>query len=256
MLRDDTNSPKTADDTLVESTETTTRRTLSWWGLLPPFFTLSTASGLWIVYFVAVQEERIIQLTNNTWRSNGPALYPPYISIAGNFPPASCIFSEVMNLSAFVGFLTGILRYVQLKGRADMPCLNLCSLAVFSAGCFGMTLLGNFQVLTSMAIHNLGTFMAFGLGVVYCWLQSYITLKANLNGEGKKVGAVRFLMSGCITVCMILYFTLVFQQQHVHAARSQWTLVMLFLVFIGTFAVEFRHGCFYLLCTESPSSHN
>lgn len=25
------------------------------------------------------------------------------LSIAGNFPPASCVFSEVMNLAAFVG---------------------------------------------------------------------------------------------------------------------------------------------------------
>lgn len=28
---------------------------------------------------------------------------PRLLSVAGNFPPASCIFSEVMNLAAFVG---------------------------------------------------------------------------------------------------------------------------------------------------------
>ncbi|XP_054613673.1 LOW QUALITY PROTEIN: transmembrane protein 150C [Dunckerocampus dactyliophorus] len=161
-------------------------RTLSWWGLLPPFFTLSTtASGLWLVYYVAVQERRILLLTSNHW------VWLPL------------------------------------------------------------------QMFTAEGVHILGTAMTFGLGGVYCWLQSYITLRANLNGEGEKVGAMRFLLSACITVCMILcilqllhFFLHLYLFLHAH----QWTLVMLFLVFIGTFAVEFRHTRFYLLCTKTPGS--
>ncbi|XP_040914122.1 transmembrane protein 150C [Toxotes jaculatrix] len=220
------------------------------WALLPPIFSACTAVGLWTVYFVAVKHEKISPLSSQHWKKNG-SLYPPYISMAGNFPPASCIFSEVMNLAAFVGFIIAVLRYHQLKHVIDKPWLNVGSLVLFSIGCFGMTLIGNFQLLTEKAIHNSGTFMTFGLGTVYCWVQSYITLKANLKNEGRKVAIVRFLLSASITLCMVLHFTLVFQRLHMDAARCQWALVMFFLIFLGTFATEFRHNRFDVVCTDN-----
>lgn len=61
-----------------------------------------------------------------------------------------------------------------------------------------------FQLLTEPVTHNLGTLMTFGLGIVYCWLQSYITLRVNIKNEGWKVGLVRLLLSGAITLAMIL----------------------------------------------------
>lgn len=94
-------------------------------------------------------------------------------SIAGNFPPASCIFSEVMNLSAFVGasrvdhvhtglchttnyslliflcvagFILAVLRYLQVKNKMGKQWLNVGCLVAFCVACFGMTLVGNFQV--------------------------------------------------------------------------------------------------------------
>ncbi|KAK1884530.1 Transmembrane protein 150C [Dissostichus eleginoides] len=110
-------------------------------------------------------------------------------SVAGNSPPASCIFSEVMNLAAFVGFILAVLRYLQLKHTVVSQCLNACSLLAFSFACFGMTLVGNFQIFTEDMIHNFGTLMTFGLGTLFCWVQSYITLRANLKNEGRKAGS-------------------------------------------------------------------
>lgn len=227
-------------------------RSCSLWALLPPVYSVSTAAGLWTVYFVAVNNERIAPLGSKYRRRNG-SFYPPYISVAGNFPPASCIFSEVMNLSAFVGFIIAVLRYVQLKHRLDKQWLNIGSLLAFSAGCFGMTLVGNVQVFTDEMIHNIGTFLTFGLGTLFCWVQSYITMRVNLKNEGRKAGIIRFLLSGVITVCMILYFSLIAQGFHMHAAQSQWALVMFFLTFLCTFAIEFRHNCFSIVCTDNPS---
>uniref|UniRef100_A0A3B4VQ28 Transmembrane protein 150C n=1 Tax=Seriola dumerili TaxID=41447 RepID=A0A3B4VQ28_SERDU len=194
------------------------------WALLPPVYSVCTAAGLWA-------------------RRNG-SFYAPYI-IAGNFPPASCIFSEVMNLAAIV-FIIAVLRYLQLKQAIDKPWLNFASLVAFSIGCFGMTLVGNFQEM----IHNLGTFMTFGLGTLFCWVQSYITLRVNLRNEGRKAGIIRFLLSGAITLCMIL-FSLMAQRLHMHAARCQWALVMFFLTFLATFAIEFRHNRFDVVCTDN-----
>lgn len=225
-------------------------RSCSPWALLPPVYSVLTAAGLWLVYFVAVNNEKITPLGSTYRRGNG-SLYPPYISVAGNFPPASCIFSEVMNLAAIGGFIIAVLRYLQLKHRIDKQWLNVSSLLMFSVGCFGMTLVGNFQLFNEESIHNIGTFMTFGLGTLFCWLQSYITVRVNLRSEGRKAGVLRFLLSASITVCMILYFSLMAQRLHTQATQCQWALVMFFLAFLGTFAIEFRHNSFSIVCTDN-----
>ncbi|XP_035039995.2 transmembrane protein 150C isoform X2 [Hippoglossus stenolepis] len=224
------------------------------WALLPPVYSVCTAAGLWAVYFVAVNDEQIVPLSSQG-RVNG-SWYPPYISVAGNFPPASCIFSEVMNLAAFVGLIIAVLRYLQLKHTIVKPWLNIGSLVGFAIGCFGMTLVGNFQVFTDKMIHELGTLMTFGLGTLFCWVQSFITLKVNLRNEGRKVGIGRFLLSGAVTVCMIVRPVLMMKDLHMHAAGCQWALVMFFLAFMGTFAIEFRHNRFEMVCTDNLQTHS
>lgn len=225
---------------------------LNWslWALLPPIYSAFTAAGLWLVYFVAVQDERVAPLGSKYRIGNG-TFYPPYISIAGNFPPASCIFSEVTNLAAFLGFIIAVLRYLQLKPRMDKARLNVCSLLAFSASCFGMTLVGNFQLFNELMIHNFGTLLTFGLGTLYCWVQSYITLRVNLKNEGRTAGIIRFLLSGSITVCLVLHISLMVQGYHLHATRCQWATVMLLLIYLSTFAIEFRHNRFYAACTDN-----
>ncbi|KAM4528088.1 transmembrane protein 150C [Odontesthes bonariensis] len=213
--------------------------TFSLWAFLPPMFTVCTAVGLWIVYFVAVYNETVTPLTSQHRGKNG-TLYPPYISIAGNFPPASCIFSEVMNLAAFLGVIIGILRFLQLYHRIDKAWLNFVSMLAFLFGCFGMTIVGNFQLFAMGTLHDFGTLMTFGLGILYCWMQSYITLRVNLKNEGRNVAVARFLLSASITLCLILKYSFI-MISHMHAARCQWALVMLFLIFIGTLGIEFRH---------------
>ncbi|XP_040929188.1 transmembrane protein 150C-like isoform X2 [Betta splendens] len=187
------------------------------------------------------------------FRTTNRSLYPPVVSIAGNFPPASCIFSEVMNLAAFGGFIIALLRYFQLKHLTDKPFLNVISLAAFSVGCFGMTLVGNFQLFNQERIHNFGTSLTFGLGTVFCWVQSYMTLRVNLQNRGLKVAVVRFLLCGCITVCLMLYPFLLSQDITLPAARCQWSLVMFFLMFLSTFAIDFQHYHFHVMCREMSS---
>ncbi|XP_034565499.1 transmembrane protein 150C [Notolabrus celidotus] len=223
--------------------------TVSRWALLPPVYSILTAAGLWLVYFEAVFHNRISRLGSTHMRN--ASLYYPYISIAGNFAPASCTFSEVMNLAAFGGFIIAVLRYLQLKHKSAKQWLNFCSLLVFSVACFGMTLVGNFQVFADMATHNIGTFMTFVLGTVFCWVQSYITLKVNIKNEGRVAGILRFVLSGFITIFMILHFSLSGLSLHMQSAQCQWTLVMFFLLFLSTFGIEFRHNHFKIVCTDT-----
>lgn len=219
------------------------------WALLPPLYSVCVTAGLFVVYFVAILHGQIVPLTSE-YRRNGTAR-PPYISIAGNSPPASCMFSEVMNLTAFVGFIIAFFRYLQLKNTLRVPWLNIISLLAFSCACFGMTLIGNFQLFIDEIIHNFGTLLTFGLGTLFCWAQSYITLKVNLKNEGFKTSIFRFLLSAAITLCLILYSILMSQDIHMHAARTQWALVMLFLIFIGSFSIEFRHSRMEFVVTDN-----
>ncbi|KPP75785.1 transmembrane protein 150C-like, partial [Scleropages formosus] len=207
------------------------------WTFLPIMFSVFTAVGLWVVYFIAMEDDRIVPLSSE-------------YSNAGNAPPASCVFSQVVNMAAFVAFIIGVLRYLQLKPKVQKPLLNIGGLVTLSLACFGMTLVGNFQLANDKELHNFGTLMTFFLGSVFCWIQSILTLKINLCNEGWRAGIPRFLLSGAITFCMLLYFALKAQRLLMHAARTQWALVMFFLCYLGTFAVEFRHHRFEIVCSD------
>ncbi|CAN9504573.1 unnamed protein product [Ophioblennius macclurei] len=221
----------------------------SFWAFLPPLFSLFTAAGVWLVYFVAVDHMTVVPLSSETWDFSR-SLYPPYISMAGNFPPASCIFSQVMNLSAFGGLLIGVCRYLQVRRHMTSVWLNCCSLVVFSIACGGMSLLGNFQLFPQTVIHNLGAGLTFGLGTVYCWMQSFITLTVEQR-LSRVAAAVRFLLSTCILVTVISYFWLMADHTHMLAARCQWALVSFLLLFISTFALEFRDSNFYFVSVDT-----
>ncbi|XP_038142914.1 transmembrane protein 150C [Cyprinodon tularosa] len=222
--------------------------------LLPLIFSVFTAAGLWIVYFVALHYEKVLPLSS-TYRYRNKSQYPPFISLAGNFPPASCLFSQVMNMAAFAGFIIAVLRYLQLKTKLDKQWLNIATFASFSVGCFGMTIVGNFQLLEMMYIHDIGTLLTFGLGTLYCWTQSYITLRVNLKNEGRKLAICRFLLSAAITLCVILLYSLI-KISYMHSARCQWALVMFFLIFFGTFAIDFRHSRFEMVCRDTVELQN
>uniref|UniRef100_A0A8B9N4G8 Transmembrane protein 150C n=1 Tax=Accipiter nisus TaxID=211598 RepID=A0A8B9N4G8_9AVES len=149
-----------------------------------------------------------------------------------------------------ISLVVAVLRFIQLKPKVLNPWLNISGLVALCLASFGMTLLGNFQLSNDEEIHNVGTSLTFGFGTLACWIQSALTLKINLKNEGRKVGIPRVALSASITLCVVLYFILMAQGIHMHASRIQWGLVMCFLCYFGTFAVEFRHYRFEIVCSE------
>ncbi|KAJ0063578.1 hypothetical protein NL108_004397, partial [Boleophthalmus pectinirostris] len=101
-------------------------------------------------------------------------------------------------------FIIAVFRYLQIKNTLYKPWLNIICVFAFSVACFGMTLIGNFQLFVEEEIHNFGTILTFGLGTLFCWIQSYITLKVNLKKEGFRTSLLRFLLSTGITICFVL----------------------------------------------------
>ncbi|GAB5570678.1 transmembrane protein 150C [Prionailurus iriomotensis] len=181
------------------------------------------------VYFIAVEDDKIFPL-NSAERKPG-VKHAPYISC--DEPPASCVFSQVMNMAAFLALVVAVLRFIQLKPKVLNPWLNISGLVALCLASFGMTLLGNFQLTNDEEIHNVGTSLTFGFGTLTCWIQAALTLKVNIKNEGRKVD-----------------FILMAQGIHMYAARVQWGLVMCFLSYFGTFAVEFRHYRYEIVCSE------
>ncbi|KAL6078248.1 hypothetical protein STEG23_006505, partial [Scotinomys teguina] len=222
------------------------------WMFLPLVFTLFTSAGLWIVYFIAVEDDKILPLNSAARKSGGK--HAPYISFAGDDPPASCVFSQVMNMAAFLALVVAVLRFIQLKPKVLNPWLNISGLVALCLASFGMTLLGNFQLTNDEEIHNVGTSLTFGFGTLTCWIQAALTLKVNIKNEGRRVGIPRVVLSAVITLCVVLYFILMAQDIHMYAARVQWGLVMCFLSYFGTLAVEFRHYRYEIVCSEYQDS--
>lgn len=146
--------------------------------------------------------------------------------------------------------MVAVLRFIQLKPKVLNPWLNISGLVALCLASFGMTLLGNFQLTNDEEIHNVGTSLTFGFGTLTCWIQAALTLKVNIKNEGRKTGIPRVILSASITLCVVLYFILMAQGIHMYAARVQWGLVMCFLSYFGTFAVEFRHYRYEIVCSE------
>ncbi|XP_072110501.1 transmembrane protein 150C [Mobula birostris] len=168
-------------------------------------------------------------------------LHPPFLSIAGDTPPESCIFSQVMNMTAFLVTAVAVLRYSQLKAKVMKPWLNIFGLISLSLSSFGMTIIANFQLSNERIIHNVGAVTAIGFGTAACWIQAVLTFQGNINNQGRKLGILRVILSVVITLGFITYFLLLAQHSYLHGARVQWTLITCLLLYEVTFAVDFWH---------------
>ncbi|XP_060683092.1 transmembrane protein 150C [Hemiscyllium ocellatum] len=174
-------------------------------------------------------------------------------SVAADYPPASSIFAQIGNMEASLVATIGILRYSQLKSKMKKPWLNIFGVLALSAAAVGITLVANFQLSNNEQVHNTGTVLIFGFGTVVCWIQVVLTFQANLKNEGIKVGILRVMIATAISITVILYFFLVAQLKMFHGARSQWMLIMLYLLYIATFAIEFRYSEFNIQCADEQS---
>lgn len=109
----------------------------------------------------------------------------PFISDSGTCPPESCIFSQLLNITALLLALTVYVRYSmvedyyrgsRMRSRWDRL-YNRASLLAGLVGSFGISVVGNFQVTNMVGVHMAGAMTAFSLGTLYCWLQVPITYR-------------------------------------------------------------------------------
>lgn len=141
------------------------------------------------------------------------------------------LVTHLLSVLPATGLFISVLRFLHLRRRI-WAWLNITSLVGLCITFLGLTFVGNFQVnvrpgegpggpahrlgelmadcffwlqlFNQKTMHNVGTSMAFIVGILACWLQSYITLRADINREGKAAAAARLLLAGSTTACMIL----------------------------------------------------
>lgn len=188
----------------------------------------------------------------------------PYISVIGTTVPATNIFGIMLNLCAgfvlvtmyvrhsYNEFLIETIRYQQINDVAMFVGI-LSVLGIIMVACFPVT-----AVPTP---HNVGAFLVYVMGMIYCWLQttiSYAVVKSLRN----KIFIARILLS--IGTSLAFVFTLTFQHfamieaqnnvkntflwkqdepgysLHLGSTLSQWIMTLLFLFYIFTNYWEFK----------------
>ncbi|XP_067949531.1 DNA damage-regulated autophagy modulator protein 2-like [Watersipora subatra] len=130
-------------------------------------------------------------------------VYPwwPYISDTGTTVPESCIFGELLSLTAFFALCTMIVRYkwVQVfsKGDRGLNRMNTASLTIGCLSCFFMTMVANFQETSVRLVHMPVSACTFGFGLVYNFFHSEITRKMTPHVSRVSVWVLRLTL--CVT---------------------------------------------------------
>ncbi|XP_041943119.1 modulator of macroautophagy TMEM150B-like isoform X1 [Alosa sapidissima] len=187
------------------------------WALLPVILAVGGTAGIWAVYGVAVSNESV-NLTAGF----------PYISTCGSYYPQSCWFSQICNVSSFLIIWIVVIRYQQVRDLGyQCRRTNLAALVLGFISSIGISILGNFQQSVSLGIHLFGAFLAFIVGLVYFWVQLWLTYKAEPSQDRHWLGPLRAVLCSLCTVFLI-------------ATMCEWALVMTFFLLFASFAAEFR----------------
>lgn len=200
------------------------------WALLPVTLAVFGTIGLWVVYGIAV--------SNNTVNITEEF---PYISTCGSYNPQSCLFSQICNICCMLALWIISIRFQQIRDFGSASRTNTAGLVIGFVSSIGISILGNFQPSVLLGVHLLGAALAFFLGLVYFWIQTWLTYSAQPSRDRRWVGPVRIIlcsMCTCLVICMVVLHITGYRSE---AAICEWALVMCFFALFGVFAAEFRH---------------
>ncbi|CAH0552920.1 unnamed protein product [Brassicogethes aeneus] len=113
----------------------------------------------------------------------------PYISDTGAKPVESCIFGQMLNMGAMFMFICMFIRhkYIEMIFKNEknyspkILLINKWSFLFGLLGCFGMTIVANFQETANLTTHFFGASLTFLIGSVHFILQTFISWKTNIS---------------------------------------------------------------------------
>ncbi|KAF8568396.1 hypothetical protein P879_02197 [Paragonimus westermani] len=224
---------------------------LSW---VPILLAMTLSSTLFISYILAIYKGSV-----------EPDF--PMISATGAVPPESCIFSQGLNMSAFLSLLCCYIWYgiasqqTKYMGTKQPRCLlKWCRIAGI-IGSLGLSIVGNFQQKSVEVVHVIGAVMAFIGSIAYILItthlcrrylgyHSYYWAPRLCIGIGCILSGISFV--GCKmalhlknpdrpsrSLARILPSDPVYAES-VCSSSSEWILGFLIIIFFLTLAPEFR----------------
>jgi hypothetical protein len=235
--------------------------------IFPTASFLVSCIGIVIVYIMAVHRDHV-------------AAFFPYISEAGSTPPESCVFGLILTIgSAF--YVTCIyIRHRQIVSYYGYTldrqgkCWHNISRAMMVLGfisVFGIIIVANFQASNVLSVHMTGALMAFGVGLLYAWTQTIFGYVMKPSMVARAVHHIRLVLCILGAVFFITMEASGFSEykpatyrpensntttnlpfghwpsyvpgydRHIIATICEWLMVLMFQLYILTFAIEFRH---------------
>ncbi|KAM9820318.1 transmembrane protein 150C [Neosynchiropus ocellatus] len=217
------------------------------WAFLPPFYAGFTAVGFWTVYFLARVYGKLRPLLDESYHDSYSW---PHIGESGGNESIGIFFSLILNMSTILALMVSFLRYLYVNSQTNWPFLNTLSVIVFILSCFGMLLFANVPSQMNR-LYMTGRMLAAQALIVYCWIQTFITLKSITNE--KLLVNVRLFLSVLMPITLI-YTTadLVSFSHHStgYGICSEWLLVMVFLIYLASLGFEFSNGTFHWSYTD------
>uniref|UniRef100_H2Z5I8 CWH43-like N-terminal domain-containing protein n=1 Tax=Ciona savignyi TaxID=51511 RepID=H2Z5I8_CIOSA len=120
----------------------------------------------------------------------------PYISDTGARRPESSIFGQMLNISAVAALACLYIRYKQQWEKFNtVNRLNKFAMFLSVLICLGISLVANFQETSVFSVHILGAMLAFGLGTLYAFIQTFITYKMHPEVNGRHIVYARLVVS-------------------------------------------------------------
>ncbi|CAH1787702.1 unnamed protein product [Owenia fusiformis] len=180
----------------------------------------------------------------------------PFISDTGSRPPESCIFGQMLNIAAVLVAIVMYIRYRQVLQYSSQETgivlkLNTVSLYLGFIAAFGLSVVGNFQESNALVVHLIGALLAFGLGTVYCCLQTIMSFKMHPHMNSRVLSYIRLIFS-LIAVLAFIFMAIFILVANVPDAlvprgtarnisvTSEWLLAAAVMCFFFTFVGEFR----------------
>lgn len=158
----------------------------------------------------------------------------PYISHTAIEAPERCVFGQMVNIGAVMLGMNVILRYLfvkrfllckQLLVTSCWYKVNLAGLVLGVLSAFGLSMVANFQTEVQRVPHYIGAFLAFGLGMAYCWFQTVLSYKIHYAYNRKCIlVGLQLLTSVIMSMFLVLFIAskIVFKAQEAAGKGTKW----------------------------------
>ena len=193
----------------------------------------------------------------------------PAISDTATKSPESNIFSQLVNISTFIGLFLIYVRYLQVKrdvewleGNQTTLVLNRYSLPVGFIAVLGCSIAANFPETQVPIVHIIGAITLFAFGNVYLWAQVIVSFRMRKLGLiSLRVFVTRLVMvlltstAFIISTVTVSYASTRWDGDYLHWKAknpgftghiignvSEWLMVFSFLIVTLTFTNELAKG--------------